>query len=50
MTKTYDEIYELILLSDYEVIMTKTYDEIHEVILLKIHSVQETFSEHENLA
>ena len=33
-----------------EVIMTKIYEVIHEVILLKIHNVQETFSEHENLA
>ena len=37
---------EVIIKKIYEVIMMKIY----EVILFKIHSIQETFSEHENLA
>ena len=36
-------------LCGYEVIMSND-DETYEVILLKIHSVQETLWEHENLA
>ena len=36
-------------LCGYEVIMSND-DETYEVILLKIHSVQETLSEHESLA
>ena len=36
-------------LCGYEVIMSND-DETYEVILFKIHSVQETFSKHENLA
>ena len=34
----------------YNVMMMKAYDEAYEVIIFKIHSIQETFLEHENLS
>ena len=34
----------------YNVMIMKAYDETYEVIIFKIHSIQETFSEHENLS